>query len=391
MREEAPRVTAPPTTDPMAAMLHRLTRQANEVDDVDVVLAAAVRDVCATLRWPAGAAYRHGADEPVEGTAVGRAIAPVEGLRSRACEAGRPLWEQNGEGPDVASTVVVPILSGTGPLGALQFMAPSIDGELGPLLGTIGWQLGMVVQRQEDRRELERRETALERSNQELERFAYVASHDLQEPLRKVVTACEFLDRRHAEELSDDAARYLGIAVDGARRMQQLIRDLLAYSRLAGGDRPDDARTDLAAVLDDVLEELSLMREETGTTLDVGDLPMVALATDEARQVLTNLISNAMKYHGDAPPRVEVAAEDRQDGMVEVTVCDNGIGIDPAYHERIFDVFRRLHRRDEFSGTGIGLAIVKRIAEHNGGRVWASSRPSGGTCFHLLLPRTDAS
>ena len=381
-------MAAPLVTDPLSALLHRLTMRANEAEDVEAVLEAAVRDVCDTLGWPAGAAHVDSADGPVPGTAIGADVPASPDVRTRAATTGQPQWEPAADAPPQGLlTVVVPVQAGSGPVGALHFLATSIDDGLAQVLETIGWQLGMVVQRDRDRRALEQREAALERSNEELERFAYVASHDLQEPLRKIVTACELLERRHAEELSDDAARYLDVAVDGAKRMQTLIRDLLTYSRITRGERGEGDTADLGAVVQEVLEGLSIVREETQADIEVGALPVVSIGVDEARQLLSNLVGNALKYHGDSPPEVVVDAEDRDGSMVELTVCDNGIGIDPEYHERIFDVFRRLHRRDEYSGTGIGLAIVKRIAEHHGGRAWVTGRPEGGSCFHVLLPR----
>ena len=224
----------------------------------------------------------------------------------------------------------------------------------------------------------------LARSNRDLEQFAYVASHDLQEPLRMVSSYTELLGRRYAGKLDQDADRFIGFAVDGAQRMQVLINDLLEFSRVGRQARPEqpiDLNVALAAVLDGLHERVT----ETGARVSCGVLPEAMIHPSQAQQVLMNLLTNALKFRGDAPPEVSISGSS-EDGQVRITVKDNGIGISPEYHAKVFAIFQRLHKREEYPGTGIGLALVKRIVEHNGGKVRLESTEGEGTAFHLTLP-----
>jgi len=229
-------------------------------------------------------------------------------------------------------------------------------------------------------------ETAAElaRSNQDLEQFAYAASHDLKEPLRMVTSYLQLLEKRYGDRLDGDAVEFLNYAVDGARRMGMLIQDLLDYSRVSTRGKPFRA-TDLNAVMDVALSDLQLAIEESGAAVTHDELPTVAADSSQMRQLFQNLLGNAIKFRGDAPPRVHVGVR-RQDGEWAFSFRDNGIGIAPEYHDRVFGVFQRLHGRSEYPGTGIGLAICEKIVSRHGGRIWVESEPGLGATFFFSLP-----
>lgn len=224
----------------------------------------------------------------------------------------------------------------------------------------------------------------LKRSNEDLSQFAYVASHDLQEPLRMISSYLQLLQRRYTGKLDAEADKFIGFAVDGSRRMQNLIQDLLAFSRI--GTRASAlVETDLNRVLAEVCENLALVITETGAVVTHDALPTVMADRTQLLQLLQNLIANALKFRAAQPPQIQVSA--RRDGTDwVVSVGDNGIGIDPQFHDRIFVIFQRLHNRDEYEGTGIGLAMCKKIVERHGGRIWVASTPGQGATFHFTLP-----
>jgi PAS domain S-box-containing protein len=227
-------------------------------------------------------------------------------------------------------------------------------------------------------------EAELRRSNEELERFAYVASHDLQEPLRTVSSYVQLLSRRYRDRLDSDATDFIDFAVGGARRMQQLIEDLLAFSRVGTRGAPL-VPTDMQAVLEGTLASLHAALEESRATVTADSLPVVVADAGQLAQLLTNLIGNALKFRADAPPRAHVGAE-RNGRLWTISVQDNGIGISPEYFERIFVIFQRLHSQEEYAGTGVGLAICKKIVERHGGRIWVESTPGQGARFSFTLP-----
>ncbi len=224
----------------------------------------------------------------------------------------------------------------------------------------------------------------LARSNQDLENFAYVASHDLQEPLRAVSSYVQLLERRYRDHLDDDAREFIGYAVEGVHRMQRLINDLLDFARLDQQGDPTVV-TDAGAAVREAISNLGLLVDEAGASIDVGDLPSVRADRVQLTQLFQNLIGNALKFRSQAPPEVSIDAE-RLNGTWRFRVADNGIGIDPRYADRVFTIFKRLHGREAYGGTGIGLSICKRIVERHGGHIWVESEEGRGATFLFTLP-----
>ena len=224
----------------------------------------------------------------------------------------------------------------------------------------------------------------LTRSNSELQQFAYVASHDLQEPLRMVSSYVQLLARRYKGKLDSDGDEFIGFAVDGANRMQKLINDLLMYSRVGTRGKPFEP-TDCSAVLDQTLANLSTAIEESRAVVTNDDLPTVMADEGQMVQLFQNLVGNAIKFRGEVPPRVHISAKQKNNECV-LSVSDNGIGIDPEYYERIFVIFQRLHGKNHYPGTGIGLAVCKKIVDRHGGRIWLESEPGKGSAFCLTVP-----
>jgi light-regulated signal transduction histidine kinase (bacteriophytochrome) len=244
-----------------------------------------------------------------------------------------------------------------------------------------------VTERKRAEKELALRAEELARSNADLQQFAYVASHDLQEPLRMVASYTQLLGKRYRGKLDADADDFIGYAVDGAHRMQQLVNDLLAYSRVGTRAR-EFAPIECENVLRAVLGNLKTSIEETKAVISHDPLPAVEADETQLGQVFQNLIGNALKFHGPDLPRVDISAE-QQDGEWRFTVRDNGIGIEPQDAGRIFVIFQRLHAGREYPGTGIGLAITKKIVERHGGRIWVESAPGQGSTFIFTIPITE--
>jgi len=240
-----------------------------------------------------------------------------------------------------------------------------------------------VVELQLRDKELKHYAAELRRSNKDLEQFAYIASHDLQEPLRMVSSYTQLLARRYKGRLDSDADEFIGYAVDGVGRMQELINSLLTYSRVGTkGKSPE--RTDCKAVFDQTYRNLQKTVEDAGAKVTCDPLPTVMADDIQLGQLFQNLISNAIKFRGKEPPRIHVSAKQEEEEWV-FSVRDNGIGIDSEYAERIFVMFQRLHGMREYPGTGIGLAICKKIVERHGGRIWVESRLGEGTIFYFTM------
>ena len=222
-------------------------------------------------------------------------------------------------------------------------------------------------------------------SNRELEQFAYVASHDLQEPLRMVTSFTQLLEKRYKGHIDDDADEYIDFIVEGAHRMKDLIDDLLVFSRF-NTQAKEFELFDLNNALNGVLSYLQTYIVENNTQITYDPLPLIVGDSSQIQQLFQNLLSNAIKFQDDEPPRIHISADESSDEW-KFGVSDNGIGIDPEYQEQIFNVFKRLHTRIEYPGTGIGLSICKKIVERHGGRIWVKSKLGEGSTFYFTIPK----
>jgi signal transduction histidine kinase len=257
-------------------------------------------------------------------------------------------------------------------------MAPIPEGRYVNLYGSD------ITKRKRAEDELQRTLDELQNSNAELEQFAYVASHDLQEPLRGIAGLVQLLQHRYQGQLDSRADEYIDHIVDGTQRMQTLINDLLAYSRIGRRGEPIQP-TEAEAALKAALENLNAAIQELGANITNESLPTVQADPTQLIQLFQNLIGNALKFKSESAPQIHVGVSDAG-AFWQFSVQDNGIGIEPQYFERIFQVFQRLHTRREYKGTGIGLAICKKIIERHGGRIWVESQAGKGSTFYFTLP-----
>ena len=262
-----------------------------------------------------------------------------------------------------------------------------------------------ITERKQAEEALKKTMADLERSNKELEQFAYVASHDLQEPLRMVASYVQLLAKRYQDKLDADANEFIGYAVDGANRMQEMINDLLSYSRIETRGKPFET-VDCTAILNQALTNLKIAIEESSAVITHNPLPTMTGDESQLIQLFQNLIGNAVKFRGKETPHIHISCKSIEEWEVQnrglkseirnlkskiekgwvFSVRDNGIGIDPQHKERVFNVFQRLHGRD-YSGTGIGLSICKRIIERYGGNIWVESEPEKGSTFYFAIPK----
>ena len=331
------------------------------------------------------------------------------GIIRRTLTTGAPVWvEDVAEKSDfiraklaaeagLHGAFALPIVLGERVLGAIEFYARESrrpDPWLLDLGLGIGQQIGMLMARRaaeealrKAHAELEAKALELTRSNDELQQFAYVASHDLQEPLRMVSSYTQLLERRYKDKFDADAREFMGFIVEGAGRMKQLIEDLLAYSRVGTKAREfRDISTE--AALAKALANLRGAQQRSNATITNDPLPDVFGDEGQLAQLFQNLVGNAIKFRGAEDPRIHVTVR-RGDGGWIFSVTDNGIGLDPEYSERIFLMFQRLHNRAEYPGTGIGLAICKKIVDRHGGRIWVDGQPGRGCTFFFTLPMKE--
>jgi PAS domain S-box-containing protein len=394
-----------------------------------------LRSICEHVGWEMGEVWLVDADSSAlrfggvwhapsrdrdfsEFKALSRSIAFVRGrgLPGRVWADGRPLWitdvETDPNFPRVPVAVAAgihagfafPIRSAGEVIGVMDFFSRSVrppDEDLLKMLDALGSQIGDFMMRKRTEETLVRYSGELERSNKELQMFASIASHDLQEPLRVVSGFAQLLEQRYEGKLDKSADDFIGYIVDGADRMQQLIRDLLDYSRVTTRGNPfKPANCDIA--MQRALTNLKTAIEESGAEITADPLPVVTADESQLVHLFQNLIGNAVKYRKkNEPPRIHISAQNLSDSASKsaisnsksemragwlFSVQDNGIGIEPQYFDRIFQVFQRLHKREEYPGTGIGLAICKKIVERHGGGIWVESEPGKGSTFFFTMP-----
>ena len=400
----------------LLAMQYALTRLLAEATALRDTAPRILQLLCECLGWDAAELWRVGPDSTVlrrenawyaPGLEAGELesanretlLSAGNGLAGRVWASGRAEWI-----PDIAeakdftqaspaakvglhAAVAFPIRVGSSAIGAITSFSRGIhppDMELLLVLEGLGSQIGNFVNRRRAERALVNQTGELERSNAELEQFAYVASHDLQEPLRMVTSYLQLLQRRYRNKLDADGEEFIAFAVDGANRMKTLIQDLLAYSR-TGTRSLELLPTDVEMVLGEVLLNLKPAIEESAAAVTHDPLPMVMADRVQLTQLLQNLIGNAIKFRDGLPPRVHLGAG-CQNGQWVFSVRDEGIGMDAQHLERIFVIFQRLHSREQYPGTGIGLAICKKIVERHGGRISVESEPGRGSTFYFILP-----
>jgi len=273
----------------------------------------------------------------------------------------------------------------SGAITEVLYNASVYRNEKGEVLGVFGAARDITARKRAEEM-LKKTLADLERSNKELEQFAYVASHDLREPLRMVASFTQLLAKRYQDKLDADANEFISYAVDGANRMQKMVNDLLSYSRVGVRGKPFEP-TDCTGILNQTLTDLKVAIDENEAIITHDALPVVMGDELQLVQLFQNLIENGIKFRSKEAPRIHISAQENGNEWI-FTVQDNGIGIDPQYNERIFIIFQRLHGRENYPGTGIGLAICKKIVERHGGRVWVDSQPGNGSTFYFTIPKT---
>ncbi len=398
---------------------------ANESWTADEPLQSCLDQVCAQTGWPVGHVYLHDAttgallpttlwhlDDPerfatfraaIEMTILARGV----GLPGQVLATGKPAWIADVSGaPDtervrevmdlgIRAGFAFPVLVGTEVVAVLEFFAAEaaeLDEPLAEVMATVGKQIGRVGERSRAQHQLQAVAAQLERSNRELQDFAAVASHDLQEPLRKIQAFGDRLQEKYSATLGVDGRDYLERMQSAAGRMQRLINDLLTFSRVTTRAQPF-VPVDLGRVAQEVMADLEARVEQSNGRVEIGALPIIDAEPVQMRQLLQNLIGNGLKFHrpGEAPVvrvhavvRTEDGGQSRQ--LCELVVRDNGIGFDDKYLDRIFAIFQRLHQRGTYEGTGVGLAICRKIVERHGGTITAQGGAGKGASFVVTLP-----
>lgn len=403
--------------------------EANEATSLDQAITTVLRYLCTELGWPVGHAYlanAHGAlvstdiwylehpdrYEPFTTATPDIHLQSGAGLAGRVLQTGKPSWildlasdptcprREVAIDPPLVSGFAFPIIANSEIVAILELFNHEqlpADQELLTLMEQVGVQVGLVAERFRVRSVLEAVAVELERSNQDLEEFASIASHDLQEPLRKVQSFGNRLSDKHGHLLPEEGQLYLGRMIESAARMQTLINDLLVYSRVSAKPKKFE-QVDLQAVVAEVTEALGDQISRTDGRIHAESLPTVSADPLQMNQLFQNLVSNALKFHRtDVPPEIHISAEmipgDHSAGSASalpqwrITVSDNGIGFREKQSERIFKMFERLHGRGGYEGTGIGLSICRKILERHGGTITAAGVPDQGTVFTIMLPR----
>jgi PAS domain S-box-containing protein len=317
-----------------------------------------------------------------ESDIAGKPITLLMPRRSQdACRHGLKRFLASGKSSVIGKTVDLTAMRKDGSEFAIEMSLASWKANRQTFFTSI---IRDVTERKQAQDALTQKAAELAFSNKELEQFAYVASHDLQEPLRMVASYTTLLAKRYKGKLDTDADEFIGFAVDGAKRMQGLIQDLLAYSRV-GTRGKDLAPTDCETVLADSLQVLKFAIQDASATVTHDELPTVVADETQLGQLFQNLIGNALKYRNSKAPVIHFGARRDRESWI-FSVHDNGIGIDLQYADRIFVIFQRLHTREEYPGTGIGLAVCKKIVERHGGRIWLDSELSKGSTFYFSIP-----
>jgi len=399
------------------AVQYNSARVLAETNDLAVALRKILQTVCETLGWQAGAVWMvdtrsstvrcleswqapsDGVAQFIEATRQA-VFKPGQGLPGRVWATAESAWipdiahdpnfvrSELAVGAGLHGALGFPICLGHEVFGVIELFSREIehpDQTLLEVLGALGSQIGQFIERERAEEQLRQTTANLERSNTDLQQFAYVASHDLSEPLRMVISYLQLLRDHSKESLDSESREFIKFAIDGAARMQALIKDLLAFSRVDLHRRTFEG-VDCEKAFGAAVANLKIAIEENKANIAHDLLPVVEGDTVQLTQVFQNLIGNALKFHGREPPRIQVGALSRNGDWL-FSVRDNGIGIDPRDFERIFVIFQRLHTRQEYPGTGMGLAICKRIVERHGGRMWVESEAGKGSVFFFTLPK----
>jgi signal transduction histidine kinase len=405
-------------------LLEAVAVASNAATEVRSALTATLDAVCERSGWPIGHVFLLSRDgETLVPTGVWHLDDPKRfagfkrltessmftrgvGIAGRVLESGEPVWIPDAkadnnfprahaaEGAGINAAFAFPILVEDAVTGVVEFFSPTLtepDERLLELAGQVGVQLGRVIERDRHSREIVRRTeelsryaTELEHANDELKEFAYVASHDLTEPLRTIAGFVQLLQQRYEGQLDESADEFIGFIVDGTERMQALIEGLLSYSR-TGRSELVAVRVDLDDILNRAIGSLAAAISEADADIEMGELPVVGGDAVQLSRLFENLLSNAIKFRGETKPLIKIGAE-MKGGAWHLFISDNGIGIDERHRERIFNVFERLHGAGDYPGTGIGLSICKKVVERHGGRIWVEETPGGGSTFRFVLP-----